>query len=69
MRKEHEMIHLLEMNDEISIRLDSYLFDANPTKEEMIILTKFVTYVVKQNLEAIDEPRKCGSYREISNYE
>ncbi len=65
MLKELEMYHLEDMNEDLELALECFIMSEKcPEKEGRDILCEFIEYVKKENLKAIDEPRKDGkTYR------
>lgn len=68
---EHEMTHLEDMNEDLSLALDTYMFDRlDDYIRDKEAVTKFVQYVIEENNKAIDELRgKSGrTYRQAAKY-
>jgi hypothetical protein len=70
---EHEMAHLEQMNEELELGLEIYILFEKMYKlppEQLSAISQFVEWLIKQNNEAIDEPRgkSCRTYREAANY-
>lgn len=66
----HEQTFLVEMNDLLSLMVDHYMFkESSDYLRDHEAIDRFVKFVVNENNEAIDEPRKNGrTYRQASKY-